>query len=64
MLLLDEPAVHLDSQRRAALWDALQGLQAQVMLTGTDPEPFRPLQGVAEALQTGDNTLRADPAFG
>ena len=64
MLLLDEPAVHLDGNRRAALWDALQGLQAQVLLTGTDPEPFEALRGVAEGLRTGDGALRADPAFG
>ena len=63
VLLLDEPAVHLDADRRAALWDALGGLGAQVLLTGTDPEPFGALRGVAEGLRTGDGTLRADPAF-
>ncbi len=63
LLLLDEPAVHLDADRRAALWDALAGLDAQVLLTGTDPEPFAALRGVAEGLLTGGDTLRADPAF-
>ena len=63
LLLLDEPAVHLDADRRAALWDALAGLSAQVLLTGTDPEPFAALRGLAEGLQTGGDTLRADPAF-
>ena len=63
LLLLDEPAVHLDAERRAALWEALAGLSAQVLLTGTDREPFAALQGLAEGLQTGGDTLRADPAF-
>ena len=63
LLLLDEPAVHLDANRRAALWDALAGLSAQVLLTGTDAEPFKALSGLAEGLQTGAGTLRPDPAF-
>lgn len=63
LLLLDEPAVHLDADRRAALWEALAGLSAQVLLTGTDPEPFAALRGVAEGLQTGGDALRPDPAF-
>jgi len=63
LLLLDEPAVHLDADRRAALWDALAGLSAQVLLTGTDPEPFAALRGLAEGLQTGGDTLRPDLAF-
>ena len=63
LLLLDEPAVHLDADRRAALWEALSALSAQVLLTGTDPEPFAALRGAAEGLQTGRDTLRPDPAF-
>ncbi len=63
LLLLDEPAVHLDAGRRAALWEALSTLSAQVLLTGTDPEPFAALRGAAEGLQTGGDALRPDPAF-
>ncbi len=63
LLLLDEPAVHLDADRRAALWEALAGLSAQVLLTGTDPEPFAALRGIAEGLQTGGDALRPNPAF-
>jgi len=63
VLLLDEPAVHLDAGRRAALWEALAGLSAQVLLTGTDAEPFAALRGVAEGLQTGGDALRPDPDF-
>ena len=43
LLLLDEPAVHLDAPRRAALFEALAALPAQSFLTGTDPEAFAPL---------------------
>ena len=63
LLLLDEPAVHLDSHHRQALFDALRGLPAQVLLTGTDRETFLPLRGVAEALRTGGDTLARDPDF-
>ena len=57
LLLLDEPAVHLDAPRRAALWEALLGLSAQVILTGTDPEPFEALRGQAEWLRTSNGAL-------
>jgi DNA replication and repair protein RecF len=63
MLLLDEPLVHLDSQRRLALLQALARLPATTLMTGTDAAAFSPLQGVAEALQTGGDTLKADPSF-
>ena len=63
LLLLDEPAVHLDASRRAALWDALSGLSAQVLLTGVDAAPFQPLGGAAEFLLTGAGNLLPDPAF-
>ncbi len=63
LLLLDEPAVHLDPQRRAALYAALIRLPAQVLLTGTDAEVFAPLAGHAEFLRTGDDMLVADTRF-
>ncbi len=43
LLLLDEPLVHLDRTRRDALFEALERLPSQVLLTGTDPELFGPL---------------------
>ena len=46
LLLLDEPAVHLDAVRRAALWEALGASAAQVILTGTDPEAFAGMDAV------------------
>jgi DNA replication and repair protein RecF len=63
-LLLDEPAVHLDSDRRAALWDALATGPAQVILTGTDDNAFNGLEGLADFVLAGGGTLRLNPARG
>ena len=59
LLLLDEPAVHLDERRRAALWSELERLPAQLFLTGTDPDVFAGLRGRAAFLQTGHGRLGA-----
>lgn len=61
MLLLDEPATHLDPTRRADLFAALSALPAQVFLTGTDGETFAPLRGRAAFWRTGANALHAEP---
>lgn len=63
LLLLDEPAVHLDPGRRAALFAALAASPAQAILTGTDREVFLPLRDVAEGLRTGNDLLVSDPGF-
>jgi DNA replication and repair protein RecF len=63
LLLLDEPAVHLDPARREALFAALVALPAQTLITGTDGETFLPLADVAEGLQTGGGALHPDPRF-
>ena len=63
VLLLDEPAVHLDTERRRDLLDALAASAGTVLLTGTDPEIFAPLQGIAQGWRTGANDLRQDPSF-
>jgi DNA replication and repair protein RecF len=63
LLLLDEPAVHLDPGRRAALFSALVSLPAQVFLTGSDREIFLPLRPFAAGFRTGGDTLRIDPEF-
>jgi DNA replication and repair protein RecF len=67
LLLLDEPAVHLDPARRGALFDALRRLPAQVFVTGTDAEVFAPLRGQAEVLRTvrgaTGTELAPDPDF-
>ncbi len=63
LLLLDEPANHLDPARRAALFVAVAGLPAQVLMTGTDAEIFLPLAAQAEGLRTGGGFLAADRRF-
>ncbi|WP_428491878.1 DNA replication/repair protein RecF [Rhodopila sp.] len=63
LLLLDEPSVHLDAGRRAALWNVLVTLPAQVIVTGTDADTFLPLAAHAEALLTGAGDLLADSRF-
>ena len=63
LLLLDEPAVHLDAGRREALFAALANLPAQTFLTGTDGETFHKLRGIAEGLRVADGSLHADAAF-
>ncbi len=57
MLLLDEPAVHLDAGRRAALFAALAALPGPAIVTGTDAEVFAPLRGVAEFWRAGQGAL-------
>ena len=47
VLLLDEVAAHLDRDRRAALFDEIEGLGAQAWLTGTDAGLFDALRGRA-----------------
>ena len=63
LLLLDEPAVHLDPDRRAALFAALARLPAQTLITGTDAETFLPLAGIAEGLRVHGGELLPDRAI-
>ena len=63
MLLLDEPAVHLDPDRRVALFEALAQLPAQTLITGTDAETFLPLADVAEGLRVHGGELLPDRRF-
>ena len=57
ILLLDEIAAHLDSARRAALFSELLTLGSQAWLTGTDPEPFYPLESRAKLLGIADGIV-------
>jgi DNA replication and repair protein RecF len=57
MLLLDEPAVHLDEGRREALFAALAALAGPAILTGTDEAVFGPLRRHAAFWRTGSATL-------
>ncbi len=63
LLLLDEPAVHLDADRRLALWQALADLPAQSFITGTDAETFLPLRDRAGAYAAGGGMLLPDTQF-
>ena len=63
LLLLDEPAVHLDAARRADLFRALRCSPAQIIMTGTDAETFRPLADHAEAWRADAGELRPEPGF-
>lgn len=51
VILLDEVVAHLDPGRRAALYDALDRLGAQVWMTGADPAAFAEIAGRAEILE-------------
>jgi DNA replication and repair protein RecF len=59
VLLLDEVIAHLDPNRRAALYDALYGLGAQVWMTGADPAAFGDILGRAQAFEVRDGTVSA-----
>jgi DNA replication and repair protein RecF len=63
MLLLDEPTVHLDPERRAALFEALVRLPAQTLITGTDAETFLPIAGHAEGMHVHSGELLPDRRF-
>lgn len=60
LLLLDEPLVHLDASHRSALFAVLAELQAPVLLSGTDLEPFAALAGNAEIFKVSDGKLAPD----
>jgi DNA replication and repair protein RecF len=51
LLLLDEIIAHLDPTRRAALYDALTNLGAQVWMTGADPAAFGDIVGRAQVFE-------------
>ena len=50
IILLDEIVAHLDPSRRAALFDALTLLGAQVWMTGADPVAFGDIRARAQML--------------
>ena len=51
VLLLDEVVAHLDPQRRRALYDWLDRLNAQVWMTGADPAGFADIAPRAEVFE-------------
>ena len=60
MLLLDEPAVHLDSARREALFASLTALPGPAIVTGTDGDLFGALRGEAAFFHARDGDLLAE----
>jgi DNA replication and repair protein RecF len=61
LLLLDEVVAHLDPRRRAALFDELAKLGAQVWMTGADPAAFADIGSSGEifGVDSGQITCRA-----
>jgi DNA replication and repair protein RecF len=59
ILLLDEVAAHLDSLRRAALFDEIEALGLQAFLTGTDAALFAALKGRAQGFSIDAGRLTA-----
>ncbi len=57
LLLLDEIAAHLDPLRRRALFGALDRLNTQVWMTGTDPILFEEMGASAQRINVETGTL-------
>ncbi len=57
LLLLDEPMVHLDAERRCLLCAAAREIPAQFLLTGTDADGFADLRGAAGFFHAQDGEL-------
>lgn len=57
LLLLDEAAAHLDSDRRAALYDELTALGGQAWLTGTDRSLFDAFGDRAQRFEVSDGAI-------
>jgi DNA replication and repair protein RecF len=58
LLLLDEAAAHLDSERRAALYDELAALGGQSWLTGTDRSLFDAFGDRTQRFEVSDGVVR------
>jgi len=57
VILLDEVVAHLDPARRAALYAELDGLGAQVWMTGADPAAFVDIETRAQVFQVSPGGL-------
>ncbi|HXZ21667.1 MAG TPA: DNA replication/repair protein RecF [Pseudolabrys sp.] len=62
LLLLDEVVAHLDPARRAALYDALSLLGAQVWMTGADPAAFGDIIDRAQLFVVRSGAVEQSPA--
>ena len=61
VLLLDEVVAHLDPARRAALYEELRRLGAQVWMTGADPLLFAELENGATVVEVVAGRLELRP---
>ncbi len=61
VLLLDEVVAHLDPVRRAALFDSITQLGAQVWMTGADPAAFSDVTGRAEIFAVAPGRVEREP---
>jgi len=60
ILLLDEAPAHLDTRRRAALFDEIEALGLQAFLTGTEAELFAPLRDRAQFVRVEGGALTVE----
>jgi DNA replication and repair protein RecF len=58
IILLDEVVAHLDPGRRAALYDALERLGAQIWMTGADPAVFADIAGRAQVFEVSPGRVQ------
>ncbi len=65
VILLDEVVAHLDPGRRAALYDALERLGAQIWMTGADPAAFAEIASRAQVFEVAPGRVQrgADAAL-
>jgi DNA replication and repair protein RecF len=61
LLLLDEVVAHLDPSRRAALFDELSKLGAQIWMTGADPAAFAEVGGSGELFNVENGRVTRRP---
>jgi DNA replication and repair protein RecF len=59
VLLLDEVVAHLDPGRRTALYSEIDGLGAQVFMTGADPSAFAEIETRAQVFQVSPGRVMA-----
>lgn len=58
LILLDEITAHLDTHRRAALFDEILRLEAQAWMTGTDLAAFEAILPAAKVFDVADGAVR------
>jgi DNA replication and repair protein RecF len=61
LLLLDEVVAHLDPNRRAALFDELSKLGAQIWMTGADPAAFAEVGSTGEIFDVENGRVARRP---